>query len=292
MAKTISKEKSISGSHSEAEHVRAVEHQEHTKHQGETHHPVSSHHEPATHHTVTSPTSEQLFSSVVVVLLVLAVIGIIANQFLISSVSAQLGNGYFFGMSSQTFTVTAGGKDLSKIDISSLKSTAHTVAAVFPLDKVQTSDDALAVMFPGGTPDYGKALGVSFDDPVGSLSTLASMYPGLKAEVQKSKPEAWQRFLNLATKPVGVSCEYCCGVGPIGADKNGNSLCGCQHNPALLTVALYLTAYTDYTDGEVLREVMRWKTLFFPKNMIELGLTVAGKDASQLKELPGMVGGC
>jgi hypothetical protein len=287
MGKMTSKDKSAVSTESGEELQTHTEHQKHT-----SHHIGTTHHEAATHHTVISPPTETLFNSTIIILLTLAVIGMITNQYLISSVSADLGNGYFFGASSASFTSTVGGKDLSKLDVSTLKSTAHTVAAVFPLDSVQTSDDALAAMFPSGTPDYGQALGVSYDDPVTSLSTLASMYSGLKAEVQKSKPEAWQRFMNLALQPVGISCEYCCGVGPVGINKQGDSACGCQHNPALLTVALYLTAYTDYTDGEILREVMRWKTLFFPKNMIELGLTVAGKDASALKELPGMVGGC
>jgi hypothetical protein len=49
---------------------------------------------------------------------------------------------------------------------------------------------------------------------------------------------------------------------------------------------------TDYSDGEILREAMKWKALWFPKNMIELGMTVAGGDTSALANLPGMVGGC
>jgi len=118
------------------------------------------------------------------------------------------------------------------------------------------------------------------------------MFRPLKAEVKSKDPEAFQRYVDLASKPKGVSCEYCCGIGPAGADANGNSRCGCQHNPALLTVTLYLTAYTDYSDAEILREVMKWKTLFFPKNMIDLGSKIAGGDASVLKDLPGMVGGC
>lgn len=183
-------------------------------------------------------------------------------------------------------------KDLDNIDLSAIKSTGHTLAAVFPVEDLKTSEDAMAMLFPTGIPEYGQDLGVSFDDPVGSLDKLSKMYRGLKTEVQQKNPEAFKRFVNLASNPYGISCEYCCGVGPIGADKNGESRCGCQHNPALLTVALYLSAYTDYSDGEILREVMRWKTLFFPKNMIELGMTVAGGDTSKLENLPGMVGGC
>ncbi len=233
---------------------------------------------------------EHIFTKLNLGLLALAVLIIIINQVLIISIAGAPGgltlNSAHSGLS------LMGGKDLGSVDLPSLKSTAHTVAAVFPVGDFQGQDDVMAQMFPSGTPEYGEPLGVSFDDPVTSLSTLASMYRGLQAEVQKSNPEAWERFLNLASKPVGISCEYCCGVGPIGIDKNGNSRCGCQHNPALLSVALYLTAYTDYSEGEILREVMRWKTLFFPKNMIELGMSLAGGDTSALQELPGMVGGC
>ena len=49
---------------------------------------------------------------------------------------------------------------------------------------------------------------------------------------------------------------------------------------------------TDYNDAQILQEVYRWKTLFFPRNMIELAGKVAGGDSSVLNDLPGMVGGC
>jgi len=142
---------------------------------------------------------------------------------------------------------------------------------------------------PTGTPDYGEAMGVSFDDPIGSLSKLANAQRALLASLT---PEQKDRFLNLALKPVGISCEYCCGIGPVGIRKDGSSACGCQHNPALLSVTMWLMQNTDYTDAEILKEVMKWKTLFFPKNMIEITMEVAGGDTSSLAELPGMVGGC
>ena len=187
---------------------------------------------------------------------------------------------------------SGGDNDLGSIDITSLKSTGHTIAAVFPVEDIKTSEDAIAIMFPTGTPPYGEQIGVSYEDPVGSLAILARMYRPLKAEIEKKNPEAWQRFMNLAQKPVGISCEFCCGIGPSGINSKGDSTCGCQHNPALLSVALYLSAYTDYSDGQILQEIMKWKTLWFPKNMIELGMTVAGGDTSALDNLPGMVGGC
>ena len=213
------------------------------------------------------------------------------NQYQTNSISNMLGVSTT-GSTTRTVSSLSGSGDLTDINLAELKSTGHTIAAVFPVENIQTAEDAIAIMFPTGTPEYGEELGVSYDDPIASLSVLAKMYRSLKSEVQQNDPEGWAKFMNLATKPVGISCEYCCGVGPIGIDSSGNSRCGCQHNPAVLTVGLYLAAYTDYTDGEILREVMRWKTLFFPKNMIELGMTVAGGDTSALSSLPGMVGGC
>ena len=228
---------------------------------------------------------DDIFTPVIVVLIILAGGIVVYNAFQINSIT-----GLTSGLSSYSGGSSA--LELSDVDFSSIKTTAGSIAAVFPINDFKTSNDAMAYMFPTGTPDYGSALGVSFDDPVGSLNVLSNMYNSLKAEVKQNNPDAWSRFMNLASKPVGISCEYCCGVGPIGIDGNGNSACGCQHNPALLSTALYLTAYTDYSDGEILREVIRWKTLFFPKNMIELGMSLAGGDTSALQELPGMVGGC
>ncbi len=224
-------------------------------------------------------------------LIAVAVLVILFNQYQISVVSGMMDSG-FGGAAIYGATSLSGDKELSNINLAELKSTAHTIAAVFPVEDIQTAEDAMAIMFPTGTPEYGEDLGVSFDDPIGSLSVTSKMYNGLRSEVQQNNPEGWQRFLNLATKPVGISCEFCCGVGAVGTGKNGNPLCGCKHQPALMTIALYLSAYTDYNDGELLREVMRWKTLWFPKNMIGLGASLAGGDTSALDNLPGMVGGC
>lgn len=182
-------------------------------------------------------------------------------------------------------------KDLSSVDLNKITSTAASIAAVFPLESVTSADEAITIMFPTGTPAYAKEMGVSFDDPINSLSLLAGAYPALKAEAQED-PALWKRYLEFATKPVGISCEWCCGVGPVGITSNGDLNCGCSHSPAMQSVTLWLMMNTEYTDAEILREAMKWKTLFFPKNMIELGVTVAGKDASELSQLPGMVGGC
>lgn len=229
--------------------------------------------------------SENMLSRQILGLIIVATVIMLFNQIQVNGISDMLSQ-------PSGIVRSSGSVDLASLDVTTLTSTAHTIAAVFPVDQISTMEDAMAIMFPTGIPEYGEALGVSYDDPVGSLAVLAGMYRGLKAEVEANDPEAFQQFVDLASNPRGVSCEYCCGVGPIGVDKNGNSRCGCKHNPALLSTALYLSAYTDYNDGEILQEVMKWKTLFFPKNMIEIGLSLGGGDTSVLEDLPGMVGGC
>lgn len=187
------------------------------------------------------------------------------------------------------------GPSLNTVDVTSLQSTAQTLRTVFPeLGRARGANDIVQILIPRGTPSYSTIFqGISYDDPVSSLDKLAKTYPAWKREVQKD-PEAWQRYLRLAAAPRGISCEFCCGVGPQGVDKEGNLRCGCSHNLALQSLTLGLVKYSTLSDAEILREVMRWKALFFPKNMVSLASSVAGKDPSTLAnaKLPGMVGGC
>jgi hypothetical protein len=221
--------------------------------------------------------------------LLFLIIGVMAfNQLMIFSLDSALTG----KTTSRSVSSFAGGGDLSQVNVEEIQSTAQGIAALFPVDEMKTTDDVIAMMVPTGTPEYGEAMGVSFDKPVESLELMANSFNTLSKQIKESDPEVWQRYLNLAAAPRGISCEYCCGVGAQGATEDGRSKCGCQHNPALLTLTLWLMKNTDYSDAEILREVYRWKTLFFPKNMVELASQIAGGDASVLEELPGMVGGC
>jgi hypothetical protein len=121
---------------------------------------------------------------------------------------------------------------------------------------------------------------------------LQRLYYTLNDEIKNSHPEVWQRYLNLATKPVGISCEYCCGVGPIGITPDGKSRCGCSHNPAILALTMWLMQNTEMSDAEILQEALKWKTLWFPKDMVGMAMQIAGGDTSVLEHVPGMVGGC
>ncbi len=218
---------------------------------------------------------------------------VVFNQYQLFSINSQLNGGFSSGAAVLTTPFRGENRDLKEVDVSSVTSTTQAVVLLFPVDKIKTAQDAIDIMVPTGIPKYSQGLGgITFDDPVTSMEYLAKWYYSLKDEVQKNNPEVWNRYLNLAAAPRGIACEFCCGVGPQGVDAGGNLRCGCQHNPALQALTLGLMESTDYSDAEILREVMRWKSLWFPKNMVGLAIQVAGKDASSLQDLPGMVGGC
>lgn len=187
--------------------------------------------------------------------------------------------------------------DIANADLTDIQSTAMALKTLFPeLDQISSEEDAIGVMISEGTPEYSEALGgITFDDPVTSMEYLAKWYHSLNQEVKANNPEVWERYINLAAQPKGVSCEFCCGVGPVGITQEGRSRCGCKHNPAVLALTMGLMKNTEMTDAEVLKEVMKWKAMFFPRDMVGLALQVAGQDANEvasLHNLPGMVGGC
>jgi hypothetical protein len=228
------------------------------------------------------------FSSLTYVLVLLTVSVMVFNQYQISNIYSETGLTRSLSGSARF----SDGMDLSSVDLSTIKGTGYSLASLFPLGEVETVQDAINVLIPTGTPEYGEELGVSYDDPVNSLNFMAGQLWSSMRTYKTTEPELWNRYVNLASKPVGISCEYCCGLGAIGIRPDGESGCGCQHNPALLGLTVWLMKNTDMSDVEILKETLRWKTLFFPKNMVGLAIEVAGKDPSALGELPGMVGGC
>jgi len=231
---------------------------------------------------------DKIFNPLMISLIVVAGLFLIFNQIQIFALTGSSSSG---GSSFKSSFSSSGNYDLSSVNINDIKNTAGSIAAVFPLDKIKNSNDALAIVFPTGTPAYGQSMGVSFDEPIKSLAYMSKSYRSLKSEVESNNPEVFKRFLNLATKPVGISCEFCCGVGPVGIDNRGNPTCGCQHNPAILYSALWLMQNTDMSDAQILREALRWKALFFPKDMVGLATKLANGEVDT-KNLPGMVGGC
>ncbi len=123
--------------------------------------------------------------------------------------------------------------------------------------------DAINKIIPRGEPAvYGKELGVSFEDPVNSMNKMGMM----EDQIQLSQSEM-QRYIKIGTS---ISCEYCCGVKSI-VDRKGNAACGCAHSSAMRALAKYLLKNhaNEYTDDQILQELVKWKTLFFPKDMLQ-----------------------
>lgn len=235
---------------------------------------------------------DKKFESFMIIALLLIGSLIIFNQFQLSGISSSVNS--LTGAASGSIFLSGGGSDLSGVDISQITSTAMAIASLFPeLNNIKDEKDAINIMIPTGAPEYSEALGsITFDNPVMSMDYLVKWYYSYKDEIKQNDPEIWQRYLGLATEPRGISCEFCCGIGPVGITKKGDLTCGCKHNPAVQALTLSLMKDTDYSDAEILREVMHWKALWFPRSMVGLALEVAGTDPSQLKNLPGMVGGC
>ena len=240
----------------------------------------------------TEPMKQPMVLGAIAVVTVL----ILFNMWQISQLSVMLhaNQGGVFSAITHKATLLSGGgdADLSSVDLASVQNTAQAVAAVLPIEGITDAQDAINKLIPTGTPEYGAALGVSYDQPVPALQLLQKLHRQIKPEIQKNDPEIWQRYLALATKPVGISCEYCCGVGPVGITKDGELTCGCSHNPAIHALTLWLMKNTQLSDAEILREDLKWKTLWFPKDMVGMAMKISGGDTSALNAVPGMVGGC
>lgn len=217
----------------------------------------------------------KLFGKYVFVMIGIVVLLLVFNQLQISGITGKFGESI---------------KRVSAEEVYEIKTTSQAIASLFPVEQIGSSEEAIAMMISQGTPEYGAAMGITFDDPIGALTLLSDNYNTIKADIKQNNPEVWERYLNLATKPVGISCEFCCGVGPVGINKKGDITCGCSHNPAIQALTMLLMKDTSYTDAEVLREDMRWKSVWFPRDMVGLAMKAAGGEIET--ELPGMVGGC
>lgn len=158
---------------------------------------------------------------------------------------------------------------------------------------------------PKGVPEiYGKELGVSFDDispnnPVSSDATIKKLVL-LDSSITFDSEEL-KRYNNIASN---ISCEFCCGATSL-------SSCKCAHNASMSGLAKYLVKNhgDEYTDDQILEELGKWKTLFFPSKISQKAgiLFDAGIDLNYINlasnkysgiekgvksATGGMVGGC
>ena len=125
-------------------------------------------------------------------------------------------------------------------------------------------------IIPTGTPKvYGEELGVRYDDVSASNPKLADSTIRLLGNIDRSETlegGELERYIEiLYNLENGISCEYCCGARSIIFD-NGQPACGCAHSYAMRGLTKYLIKYNgdEFTDEEILAEIGKWKTLFFP----------------------------
>ncbi len=197
------------------------------------------------------------------------------------------------------------GKSADKLTI---KSSTGELA----LKAARTGDDvqdAINALIPTGTPKWGPEIGVSYDDPVNSLNVLANLDYSIPTKTLTAEEK--QRYIDVTSK---ISCEFCCSA-PAVTDHNGRDLCGCSHAASFRGLAKYfIRNYPDtYTDEEILLELIRWKSLYYPRNMVEKATALLSNkmeltatnlndrdllsklstgDISSIGQLPSMVGGC
>ncbi len=119
---------------------------------------------------------------------------------------------------------------------------------------------------PKGTPRiYGAELGVNYDDVSSTDQKKAdetiNKLGRLDTSIKLSGNDL-ERYKKIALQ---ISCEYCCGADSI-IFPTGEAACGCAHSYAMRGVAKYIITKhpSEFTDEQILEEMAKWKTLFFP----------------------------
>ena len=155
-------------------------------------------------------------------------------------------------------------------------------------------------IIPKGTPDiYGKELNVNYDDVSAADPKKADItikVLGNLDNVITLQGADLDRYIDTVSQ---ISCEYCCGAASIIVTKEdvnalnqkieeaiktgqiteeqgkkyrqnaGAAACGCAHSYAMRGLAKYLIKEhgSEFTNEQVLEELAKWKTLFFPDLM-------------------------
>jgi len=149
------------------------------------------------------------------------------------------------------------------------KPTGKAVAESKPVPAKNTNANFGLEVIPKGIPKiYGKELGVSYDD-VSSLNqqkadSTISRLGTLDQQISLTGKEL-ERYIAIAGQ---ISCEYCCGAESI-ISSDGKAACGCNHSFAMRGIAKYLIKNhpNEYTNDQILEELGKWKTLFFPEQI-------------------------
>lgn len=134
-------------------------------------------------------------------------------------------------------------------------------------------------VLPKGVPKiYGKELGVAYDAVSSANAQKADdtiKKLGVLDEKITLSGNDLKRYIAIAGR---ISCEYCCGVDSI-INKDGAAACGCAHSFAMRGLAKYLIQNhpKEFTDDEILSELGKWKTLFFPVQLSQKAAVLKSK---------------
>ncbi len=164
-------------------------------------------------------------------------------------------------------------------------------------------------VIPTGVPAiYGSEVGVAYDDvspdnPQSADATITKL-GNLDRSITLEGAQK-ERYIAITSR---ISCEYCCGADSI-IFPNGEAACGCAHSYAMRGVAKYLVQNhgDEFSDEEILEELGKWKTLFFPGQITAKAQILASqgielnyvnlasnkyRDIERGASGSGMVGGC
>jgi hypothetical protein len=155
------------------------------------------------------------------------------------------------------------------------------------------------VMPTGVPPTYGQALNVSFDQVQASINVMRNFDPTYGEDRIVLTDNDLTRYVNVGS---ATACLYCCDARTL-VKPSGDAACGCAHSQAMRGLAAYLiTNYPDdYRDEAIVKELNRWRAVYFPKQTLTQALVEqrnAGEPGIQeiMEEfpefMPQMVGGC
>ncbi len=161
-------------------------------------------------------------------------------------------------------------------------------------------DAEASYVLPKGVPRvYGQELGIKYDNVNANNQQLADQTINVLGNLDRTitlDGENLERYVDIVSD---MSCEYCCGAesiivtrknvedmnakigeaiatGKITREqaeqyriKPGREACGCAHSYAMRGLAKYLISVhgAEFSDSEILEELGKWKTLFFPSQM-------------------------
>ncbi len=184
------------------------------------------------------------------------------------------------------------GNTAAHAQASQIKATTGQTATGQAVNNEEMIKAVEAIIPKGIPPVYGNELGVSFDKPVESLNILAALdgdlYPNGKLKVSDLNSNQKSRYLKIGAS---IACEYCCGATTL-VFNDGKPACGCAHSAAMRGLAKYLLInHEDMTDEQILDQLVKWKTMFFPRQMIQKYMQQGGLTSTEAA-LPEMIGGC